>query len=395
MDVLFWAWTVFAALVSLPALYLFWLTLGSRRLPGPTHDSDVRRETLRFDVIVPAHNEAAGITQTVRSLSALDYPASLRRIVVVADNCTDNTAELARAAGAHVLERQDSQNRGKGYALAYAFGRSQRERVDAVVVVDADSIASPNLLRAFASRIEAGAHAVQAHYGVSNPDASWRTRLMAIAFGMFHILRSLARERLKVSCGLRGNGMCFTRELIEAVPHDAFSVVEDLEYGIRIGRVGHRVVYAHEAYVLGEMVSSEAASRSQRRRWEGGRWEIARKHGLKLLVDGVLRRSLLLLDLAADVWVPPLSWVAATAVLGAAVSWAMGPVARGGLWVFAAACFFVGAYVLRGWVLSGVGRKGLWALAWAPVYVAWKLALMVLPASAKRGEWVRTARERR
>ena len=98
--------------------------------------------------------------------------------------------------------------------------------------MDADTLVSPNLLRAFAARLDAGAAAVQARYGVRNPDASWRTRLMAIAFALFHDLRSLGRERLGLSAGLRGNGMCFSTRLLREVPHQAFSVVEDLEYGL-------------------------------------------------------------------------------------------------------------------------------------------------------------------
>ena len=108
--------------------------------------------------------------------------------MVVADNCADETAARAEQAGARVFIRHDEERRGKGYALAHAFEKLHTE-VDAIVVVDADTFVSPNLLRAFAARIELGALAVQADYAVKNP-SSWRTRLMAIAFGAFHVLRS-------------------------------------------------------------------------------------------------------------------------------------------------------------------------------------------------------------
>src|SRR4029077_15010006 len=145
------------------------------------------------------------------------------RVLVVADNCSDATAALARAAGAQVLERNDPEHRGKGYALAYAFAASRAHgRADAVVVVDADSEASTNLLEASAARIEAGAEVVQAHYGVLNARASWRTRLMSIAMTSFHRVRSRARERLGLSCGIRGNGWCITHRLLRHVPYGAF-----------------------------------------------------------------------------------------------------------------------------------------------------------------------------
>ena len=257
---------VLLTLSALPVLaattYLALLALLARRAPAPPSGRGVR-----FDLVVPAHDEEAGIAQTVRSLLAIDYPAELYRVVVVADNCSDQTARRASEAGARVLKRTDPERRGKGHALAFAFERLGEEGVaDAFVVVDADTLVSPNLLGAFASRIQAGASALQADYGVRNPESSWRTRLLHLGFTLFHEVRSSGRERLGLSCGLRGNGMAFTRSVLAEVPHDAFSVVEDVEYGIRLGLAGHRVHYVGEAQVLGEMPASERATRSQRSR---------------------------------------------------------------------------------------------------------------------------------
>ncbi len=385
------------SLLSLPVLlcagYLFLLALLARRRKPPTSSTPHRH----FDLVVPAHNEELGIAATVNNLQALDYPATLFRILVVADNCSDQTAAAAAAAGARVLVRTNAELRGKGYALAHAFEVSAKEGLaDAVVVVDADTRASPNLLQAFAARLDAGALAAQAHYGVLNPGASWRTRLMTIALALFHVLRSLGRERLGVSCGLRGNGMCFSAKLLREVPHEAFSLVEDLEYGIRLGRAGHRVHYAGEAEVKGEMVSGEKASRSQRQRWEQGRWAIARDQGLPLLKQGWAERSPLLLDLAMDVLVPPLSVAVGAAGVGTFAAAALGgfsgsvPVALG-LFGLADLCFAF--YVLRGWQLSGVGARGLLDLAWAPLYMLWKLTLLLRRSRRPKDEWVRTARE--
>jgi 1,2-diacylglycerol 3-beta-glucosyltransferase len=316
----------------------------------------------------------------------------------VADNCSDDTAARAREAGATVLERTDTERRGKGYALEHAFAKSLEEGVaDAVVVVDADTVASPNLLHAFGARLSRGAVAVQAYYGVRNPGASWRTRLMAIALALFHKVRSLGRERLGVSCGLRGNGMCFSTRLLKEVPHRAFSLVEDLEYGVQLGRAGHRVAFAFEADVWGEMVSGEAASRSQRDRWEHGRAQMLKAYGLPLLREGFAKRSGLLLDLAMDVLVPPLARLAGLTALGGAVSavlwWTVG-VGRAAAASFSLSAFSLVVYVLVGWWHSGTGVRGLFDLALAPVYVAWKVLLVLKrPAARKREEWVRTTRE--
>lgn len=373
--------------------YLALLTARSRRREAPAYGTP----KTRFQFVVPAHDEAAGIGATVESLLGVDYPRDLFEVVVVADNCTDDTAARARAAGARVLERRDDTRRGKGYALAHAFERvvSGRE-ADAVVVVDADTVVSENLLRAMDARIASGASAVQADYAVRNPDDAWRTRLMAVALGMFHVVRSAGRENMGVSCGLRGNGMAFTRDLLEEVPHDAFSVVEDLEYGIRLGERGYRVHYAGEAHVWGEMVSGEKASRSQRQRWEGGRAEMARRHGLPLLLRAIREKNPLLGDLAMDVLVPPLSVLVLATAGGLAASLTLAAVTRRpnmATLMFAASGACLVAYGVRGWQVSGTGVRGLASLGYAPVYMAWKATLPLRKGGKPKGEWVRTERE--
>jgi 1,2-diacylglycerol 3-beta-glucosyltransferase len=372
--------------VAVAASYLALLTLFSARSRPDLPAAGVPR----FDFIVPAHDEEQGIAGTVRALFGVRWPKDAYRVLVVADNCSDATADAARAAGATVIERRDEHRRGKGYALELGFARSRADGfAQAVVVVDADTRASANLLDAFAARLAAGASALQAHYGVSNADAGWRTRLMSIALTLFHGVRSLARERLGLSCGLRGNGMCFTHALLSRVPYDAFSIVEDLEYGIRLGEAGVRVHYVAGAEVHGEMVVSEKASRSQRQRWEGGRKALARAEGWRLLGRALARRDKLLLDLAADLIVPPLARIAGTCAVGLAAGLLFHAALARGLFAYASACLC--AYVIRGWVLSGTGARGLLDLALAPAYVAWKTLLAFRPSP--RGEWVRTARD--
>jgi cellulose synthase/poly-beta-1,6-N-acetylglucosamine synthase-like glycosyltransferase len=376
---------------GLACLYLLVATLLSAALPLPARSS--RR--LQFDVIVPAHNEAAIIERTVASLKKIDWPADRFRVWVVADNCSDATASLALRAGARVRERHDTSLRGKGYALQYAFLASLDEAwASAVVVVDADAEVSPNLLEAFAARIETGSQAVQAHYGVLNPMASWRTRLITIAKASFHIVRSRARERLKVSCGIRGNGWCVTHELLRKVPYAAFSLTEDLEYGIDIGMLGFRVAYADEAHSDADMASGEQVARKQRQRWEGGRFQLIREKTLRLLAAAWRRRSAICLDLALDLLVLPLSYVALNVIALIAAAGALSmwwPEFYGWLRLSAvfAACLVL--YVLRGWQLSGVGAQGLLDLARAPGFLIWKVVLMLKPHKSR--EWVRTDRE--
>jgi 1,2-diacylglycerol 3-beta-glucosyltransferase len=385
------------ALLALPAVlatgYLLLLTAASRRRAPP----DPPGRHLRFDVVVPAHDEEAGIGRTVESLLALEWPRERFRVVVVADNCGDATAARAAAAGAVVLERTDPTRRGKGHALDFAFTRVlEAGLADAVVVVDADSVASPGLLAAFAARLGPDAQALQASYRVLNPRDSWRTRLMTVAFALVNEVRPLGRQGLGLSCGLKGNGMCLAAEVLRRVPHRAFSIVEDLEYALHLAEAGVRVHYVWEASVHGEMVSTAAASRPQRQRWERGRGAVARARAWPTLRRGLARRDPVLLDLAADLLLPPLALVACYVAAGTAAAGALlatGHVDVAALVPWAASCLFLGAYLLRGLHLSGLGLAGgAAALCWAPVYLAWKVAALRagprLPA-----DWVRTERE--
>jgi 1,2-diacylglycerol 3-beta-glucosyltransferase len=395
MNVLVTASALCALVVFPLALYLGVLALLARTGRTPK----VTTPKTRFRIVVPAHDEEASIKDTVRGLLCLEWPEHLYDVVVVADNCTDRTAEVAAAAGAKVIVRQDPTKRGKGYALEHAFAQIVDDgETDAVVVVDADTIVSANLLKAFAARIEKGALACQAEYGVSNASASWRTELMTIALAMFHRLRSLARERLGVSAGLRGNGMCFTTRLLRKHPHDAYGLVEDVEYGVAIGMQGVRVCYAEEAFVLGEMVTTASAAASQRRRWEGGRDKLVKDKMPRLFKEAIAKNDGMLLDLAMDLAVPPLSKLTTVIALGLFFEWLLHrqtqDVSPGlPLWILSALC--VAAYVLRGVQLSGLGARAFVVMAYAPVYIAWKV-LLVLPLwrKGKKGEWVRTAREK-
>jgi 1,2-diacylglycerol 3-beta-glucosyltransferase len=383
-------------LLALPAavacLYLLVQTLMSGRLP--TAPPSARR--LRFDVVVPAHNEAAVISNTIANLRRLDWPTDRYRILVIADNCTDATAALAGTAGATVLERFDPALRGKGYALLAGFKRSSEDAwADAVAVVDADAEVSCNLLEAFAARIEHGAHAVQAHYGVLNPGGSWRTRLLTVAMAAYHVVRSRARERQHVSCGVRGNGWCVTHQLLREVKYGAFSLAEDIEYGIALGLAGFRVHYAGEAEASQDMTATPQAARKQRQRWEHGRFQLIRARTLPLLWAALRRRNPVCLDLALDLLVLPLTYVAVgvgSLLVAALLAAWWHPGFMPWVWFSVGCALVLVAYILRGWQLSGTGARGLLDLLGAPAFVVWKIALML--GRHQSGEWVRTERKR-
>lgn len=382
---------VIALPVTLACVYLAAMTLMSWRLaPLP-----VSSRRLRFDVLVPAHNETAVIERTLASLHAIDWPREQFRVVVIADNCEDDTAALARRAGAHVLERHDTTQRGKGYALAFGIAQTALDfNSDAVVVVDADTIVSPNLLEACAARIERGELAIQVNYGVLNPDDSWRTRMITIAYGAFHAVRSRARERWRVSCGLRGNGICLTRALLKDHPFAVFSMTEDLEYGIQLGLAGIRVAYADEAAADAELLASDHGSRSQRQRWEGGRLTVVRAYTGKLLHHAVTRGDRVCFELALDLLLLPLGYIGLqTGVLFilSAVAGIWWPPMWGWTELSVVLIVVMVAHTLRGWQLGPLGPAALLDLFRVPFFIIWKLYVLLRNKSNKA--WVKTSRK--
>lgn len=371
----------------LSGLYLGGLTVWARPKRPLVGDRSVR-----FAVVIPAHNEALGIAQTVSSVLALDYPDTHRKIIVVADNCDDTTAQVAKDAGAEVIERFDALRKSKGFALTDAFPEVLSDPwVDAIVVIDADTTVESNLLSCFAAHFAAGAQVAQANYAVANPKDGWRTELMDVAFTCFHDVRSLGREALHLSCGLRGNGMAFTRHALELVPHAVSSLVEDLEYGILLAKSGIRVTYAHDTRVWAEMPNNDEAAQSQRERWERGRKLVRREHGVALLKEALSYRDPVRADLAADVLLPPVTTVVRVAgltLLGSIVqsglrrrpSWSLLPSGIGALGLV--------FHVFTGWKRSRAGGSAIKSL---PGYVRWKANLTSEGKDADT-TWVRTKR---
>lgn len=383
---------IIALPVTVACLYLAVLTMLSARLPAPVPQARTRK----FDILVPAHNETAVITRTVQSLAAIDWPEECFRIVVIADNCSDDTAALARAAGATVIERHDEVLRGKGYALERGIAFSAADGfADAVAVVDADTVVSANLLSAYAARLALGADAAQANYGVLNPEDSWRTRLVTIAYGAFHAVRSRGRERLHASCGLRGNGMCLTHRLLRDHPFRIYSMAEDLEYGIVLGLAGVRVHYVDEASADAELIATGSGSRTQRQRWEGGRMTVMRTYAGKLVRNALVKRNWVALELAFDLLTLPLGYVGLQIMVLLAASVLATVFLPGAYlfgWTILSLCLLgvLVLHVLRGWQLTPLGPSALLDLLRVPFFIMWKLYILLRDRGNKR--WIKTER---
>jgi 1,2-diacylglycerol 3-beta-glucosyltransferase len=376
--------------LSIEIGYLLLLTIAAVFAPRRT---PLRREppTSRFVILVPAHDEEVLIERTVTSLLRLDYPSERYTVLVIADNCTDHTAELARRAGATVLERSDPDHRGKGYALDYALAnlwQSGRE-VDGIIIIDADTDASPNFLRVMDARLARGERVVQAYYAVRDPDRSWSVALRYAALAVLHYLRPQGRMALKGSAGLKGNGMLFATQIMREQRWSA-SITEDVELHMRLVLAGERVTFAPDAIVWAEMPNTLKSSASQNTRWERGRVQTLRTYGPTLLRQALARHSFVLFDACMEQLIPPTSLLVLLNGLCLAASVFA---SRVGLIIALADLVGMLAYLLAGLLFAHAPRKVYLALLYAPVMVIWKtwVYLRVLLSPDKQG-WVRTAR---
>lgn len=375
-------------MITIPGtIEILLLTVGAlrpTRTPSPLPSLPLKK----LAVIIPAHNEEAGIARTVTSLSTCDRPQTECAIWVIADNCTDNTAVNAQTAGAHVLVRTDNERRGKGHALNFAFTYLLERGVDAFLIVDADTVAAPNFLTACEQVFVHGGHALQCRYTVNNPDASLRTRLLHVALLAFNVLRPRGREHWGLSVGISGNGFGLTRQALQTVPYQARSVVEDLEYHLALVRAGIRVHFVDTTTVRADMPTAASGSASQRARWEGGRLRMIRDYAPRLAVE-IVSGQWRLLEPLLDLLLLPLAFH--VMLLLATI---MIPVAAVQGYAMVALSIVAFHIIAALWVGNGTW-KDVTALAVAPFYILWKLTLLPKLWKTARidAAWVRTDRE--
>lgn len=373
-------------LLTLPLVVeLAVLTLASR-LPRRSRGNAGIAEPIELAVIIPAHNEERLIASCVESLRVSAF-GTKTRIIAIAHNCTDRTAERAAKAGAEVIVYDDPQAQGKGAALAFGFAHATSLGVDACLVVDGDSTVSGNLVSVVREAITDGAQAVQCRYEMESSSERPKSRLTALAFRGFNVIRPAGRDRLGLSAGILGNGFAIRRTLLTENPYNALSLVEDLEFHIRLVLSGNRVQFLDGAKVSSALPASKQGEVTQRSRWEGGRVNAAKTWLVPLLgqlIRGRLRVFEPILDLASL----PVGYAAAWLLIGAAV-----PLVWLRIYAFIAVAV-IGSHVLTA-AWSGNDFAGdMRILSRAPGYILWKLCMLpsLLRSSRTDAAWVRTER---
>jgi len=382
-----------AAIVFVPGLVLA-IECVAALFPRRDRLGDAPLQQPRLDVLVPAHNEEGGITTTVEAIRS--ELAAGDRLIVVADNCVDQTAALASKAGATVLERYDTERRGKGYALDYGIQYIAASPPDVVVIMDADCIAERDSLRKIATLAALKQRPVQAVYLMAQPpNPSPKDSISMLAFTFKNLVRPVGLDRLSLPCLLTGTGMAFPWPLIKDAPLASGNIVEDMQLGLDLAIAGAAPLLGNSARVTSVLPQKREAAKSQRTRWEHGHLHTLKTQVPRLLLAGLRQGRLDLLSLAFDLCVPPLSllvmmWLLLL-IVSAIAAWAgASPLPlillgiEGGL--------IVGSIIL-GWAKFCRRELPAKTLLMVPLYILWKIPLYCSFLFKPQKAWVRTERD--
>jgi cellulose synthase/poly-beta-1,6-N-acetylglucosamine synthase-like glycosyltransferase len=382
------------ALGLLVPIAVLFIECSAALLPGRCETWEAEGTRPRVAVLVPAHNEASEIGATLSTL--LPQLTDQDRVVVIADNCSDETAAIARTLGATVIERIDPDRRGKGYALDYGLRFIEVNPPDVVVVVDADSIVHQGIIDRIARRADAVARPVQATYLMEQPaNPGPKDSVSALAFMVKNLVRPSGLERLGLPGLLTGTGMAFPWSVMQSVTLASGNIVEDMQLALDLAIAGHAPVFCSDAKVTGRLPQQKQAAKSQRTRWEHGHLQTLLTQVPRLFKASVHQRRFDLLALALDLCVPPLSLLVmmwAAIMVGALLA-----IALGASWIPAIFLAIEGLLVLisivGAWAKFGRADLPVLTLLAVPFYLLWKIPLYLAFLVRPQTKWIRTERD--
>ncbi len=383
---------IITGLLAIPS-FVFFAECMAALLPEKTRSSEGEDPTTV--ILVPAHDEAAGISLTLESLKKACGPK--QRIVVIADNCSDDTAALARANGVDAIERQNQEQRGKGYAIVFGLDHlAKSEPPEVVIIVDADCRASQAAMRTLARRAKETNRPVQADYVITPPE---KHTPMSVVSGLAVLVKNKVRpaglRKLGLPCHLTGSGMAFPWEVIRKAPPTGSYLVEDMLIGIELAHLGHPPLSCADAEITSELPEKDEAAKGQRRRWEHGHLATLLERGPRLVVQGILRGDFDLIAMGLDLLVPPMALLVMLLILSAGLSLAayLAGVAYMPLQTAMFSLTTVGLAVFLAWFVYGRKTLPFRYLIFVPVYMLWKVPLYAaFFLRRKQKTWDRTER---
>jgi len=350
----------------------------------------------RFAVIIPAHNEELFLSRILQSINNQDYPRTLFKSIVIADNCTDQTAEVATSNGALALRRENLQHFGKGYAIKFALESIDMNQYDAIFIIDADSVVRNDLLVQLDTALRRGQAVIQCYNGVANPDQSWFTRLLDVSRTIGNEIYHPSKQKLGLSSYLMGNGMCFSSEILSKYGWSAFSVGEDWEYYAKLIQAGEIIAFANKARVYHQESSSLKQATSQRMRWSSGRFDVAWKYGINLICKGVVERNIRIIDASLPLIFPNPSLGINITIIGLIISIFLS-ITLGQhdftFW-FSSLALIQLLIFLIGILYTRNKWNNFLALFIAPLFLIWKMGIDLFSAMGMgKKRWIRTERK--
>ncbi len=266
--------------------------------------TNTTNKTHKFALVVSAHNEEVVIGNLVDSMKNINYPEESYGIFVIADNCTDNTAEVARQHGAQVYERFNDELKGKGYALDWMFEKIYEMDYDAISVFDADNIVHPEYLNQMNKQFNKGYKAVQGYIDTKNPYDSWISLSYAISFWSINRTFQYARYTLGMCCQLCGTGFAVSTEVLKDIGWGATCLAEDMEFTMKLTLNNIKVGWAHDAIVYDEKPLTFSQSYKQRVRWMQGHADVLSRFFGKLVKKGIKEHNIIPIDCAFYLFQP-------------------------------------------------------------------------------------------
>lgn len=380
-------------LLAIPVL-TFCIQILVAVLPG-YRNQKTNSQTASVALLIPAHNEAAGISDTLNSIKKA--ATANTRVVVIADNCTDNTAEIARSHGAEVTERSHETLRGKGYALDFGIKYLSDNAPEIVIVFDADCLVHENTINALVQSVIKGGRAVQALYLIqARPTASVKTKLSEFAYVVKSWTRPLGFYRLGLPMQLMGSGMAFPWSQIAQADFSHGSIVEDMKLGIDLAGQKKAPKFCPEAFVTSIFPEHQEGEKTQRKRWEHGHLGMIIQEGLPLLGRGIKSLDFEMIAMALDLCVPPVALLFLMSGLFSLLSLIMYVIGHETLpWMLGIMQFLLlSVFVLIAWLKHGTRIISLTALlAFAPVYAFSKIKMYISFFGNRQTEWVKSRKD--
>lgn len=260
----------------------------------------------KFALLIAAHNEEVVVGSLIESMLKLNYPKEMYDVFVIADNCTDNTAKIAKGYGVNVCERFSKDKRGKGYALEWMFAKlfDMEKQYDAVAIFDADNLVHKDFLKEMNSKMQEGYKVVQGYIDSKNPEDSWIAASYSIGFWTQNRMNQLAKANLGLTSQIGGTGFAIETNTLKKLGWGATCLTEDLEFTCKLVLNGEKVGWAHDAIIYDEKPLKLKQSWSQRKRWMQGFTDVASRYFFKLLRKSIVERKFYVFDCALYVLQP-------------------------------------------------------------------------------------------